>query len=237
MLLPNYREGAIDIIQLKNIYPGIGQRGHISYGGNQRWLESPVLQRCGCGVVAALDLVRYLHLYHPGCAASFFTGVENTPSLPRQVYDLCAVRMHKGYVPVLWPLGTNGLSLAAGMNRYFRRYNLPLRARWGLTHQQIWPHIEEMLRQDIPVILSIGNNFPRMWRREKAVLYQKTADESLRESCRVRAHFVTVTGIDAKWMQISSWGRLYWISRQEYEYFCRRQSNSMLCNILYITHK
>lgn len=225
------------MIQLKNTYPGIGQRSHISYGGNQRWLESPVLQRCGCGVVAVLDFVRYLHLYHPGCATAFFTGIENTHSLPRQVYDLCAARMHKGYIPVLWPLGTNGISLAFGLNRYFRRYALPFRARWGLTHQQLWSHMVEMLRQDMPVILSIGNNFPRIWHREKAALYQKTVDETLRESCRVRAHFVTVTGIDEHWMQISSWGRQYWINRREYEEFCRRQSNSMLCNILYITHK
>ena len=224
-------------MQLKHPYPGILQIGLSSFGGNQRWLTSTVLQRCGCGVVAALDLVRYLHLYRDGCASSFFVGIADSANLPCPVYDLCAKRMQRGYVPVLWPIGTDGLSLAAGVNRYFRRYQIPLHAVWGLSHRRLWERIEEMLQQDIPVVLSIGNNFPRIWRREKAALYRKAADDSLRETCRVRAHFVTVTALDGEWMQVSSWGSAYWIRRKEYEEFCRKQSSSPLCNILYITDK
>lgn len=219
--------------QLQHEYPGIGTPRSATLGGNQRWMKSQVLQRCGCGVVAALDLIRYLHLYRDGFRTDFFTGIPESRALPRPVYDLCAQRMRL-YVPVLPPVGTSGIALAAGLNRYFRRYSLPLTARWGVPRAQLWEEIGAMLADDLPVILSIGNSFPRLWQRGGAALYRRSADDSMCETAHIQAHFVTVVGIDAQWLRISSWGREYYLSKDEYLSYCRQHSLDLLCSIVRI---
>ncbi|MFQ9052410.1 MAG: hypothetical protein ACLR5H_03840 [Oscillospiraceae bacterium] len=45
---------------LKGEYTSILKDGRLSYGGSQRWSDSPVLRGYGCGVIAALDLLLYL---------------------------------------------------------------------------------------------------------------------------------------------------------------------------------
>ena len=222
---------------LSNRYPGIRCPGGSSLGGNQRRLKSPVLQRCGCGVVAALDLVRYLHLWREGFRTDFFVGVENTSALPLPVYDLCIQRMRKSYVPVVYPVGTTGFALAAGLNRYFRRYHLPLRARWGVPQSALWSRIEAQLASDLPVILSIGNRFPAFWVKEGAVLCRKDREDTLHEEVRTKAHFVTVLGIDEEWLRITSWGREYYLSRAEFRRYCDQISLPILCNIVWLTEE
>ena len=78
---------------LQHPYPGVGREGAHSYGGNQRWLRDKAMQHCGCGVVAALDLVRYLHLYRDGFSTDFFVGVDDVSAVSRPLYDLCTQRM------------------------------------------------------------------------------------------------------------------------------------------------
>ena len=51
---------------------------------------------------------------------------------------------------------------------------------------------------------------------------------------REESHYVTVTGLDDEWAQISSWGREYYINRREYDAFVRLHSASLFSNILYI---
>lgn len=216
---------------LKNTYPGIGRPGRVSLGGSQRLLVNKWLQHCGCGVVAALDLVRYLHLYHSDHQTDFFTGVPNTAELPEPVYDLCAQRMYRNFVPVLYPVGTTGFSLAGGLNRYFMRYGLPLKAHWGVPKDRIWQEIRTMLDQDLPVILSVGNQFPKFWQKNGAALHRRSGEE-LKEAARVHAHYVVVVGMDEKWLRISSWGREYFLSRDEFIRYRNEESMSLLCNIV-----
>lgn len=45
---------------LKGEYISVLKDGRLSYGGSQRWSDSPVLRGYGCGVIAALDLLLYL---------------------------------------------------------------------------------------------------------------------------------------------------------------------------------
>jgi hypothetical protein len=215
---------------LTSVYPGIRQASRISFGGNQRQLKSEVLQHCGCGVVAALDLIRYLHLYHPDYRTDFFTGVEDASDLPEPVYDLCAQRM-RNFVPALYPIGTTGFSLAGGLNRYFRRYNVPLKASWGVSKDRIWQEIGTMLQKDLPVILSVGNQFPKFWQKKGAQLHRRSGDE-MRQSVHVHAHYVTVVGMDDEWLRISSWGQEYYLSKEEFLRYRNKESLNLLCNIV-----
>ena len=54
---------------LKGEYISILKDGRLSYGGSQRWSDSPVLRGYGCGVIAALDLLLYL-ARHPNRSVS-----------------------------------------------------------------------------------------------------------------------------------------------------------------------
>lgn len=220
---------------LKGSYPGVICNGRISVGGSQSLLKNKVLEHCGCGVVAALDLVRYLHLNHPACRTSFFTGVSDDTGLSQPLYDLCIQRMHSGYIPVIYPVGTAGFSLAAGLNRYFRRYGLPLEARWGVAKEMLWQEIGRMLTDDLPVILSVGNSIPLLWRKDGVALYRRVGD-TMKQARHIHAHYVTVLGIDEKWLKVTSWGREYDLSKDEFLRYRNKESMNLLCNIVSIRY-
>ncbi len=42
---------------LNGEYISVLRNGVLSYGGSQRWLDSGALRQCGCGVIAAPDLL------------------------------------------------------------------------------------------------------------------------------------------------------------------------------------
>lgn len=222
---------------LQHRYPGIHQQSGSTLGGSQRLLKSATLQRCGCGVVATLDLVRYLHLYRPGFSTDFFSDANEQVLLPLPLYDLYAQRMRRNYVPVIYPVGSTGFGLAGGLNRYFRQYHLPLKARWGVPKAQLWQCVAEMLNDDLPVILSVGNRFPKLWEKRGAALHRKHADQTFYEAAQAHGHYVTVLSTDDQWLRITSWGREYYLSKEEFRRYCDSNSLSILCNIVYLTHK
>ena len=96
--------------------------------------------------------------------------------------------------------------------------------------------MEEMLRRDIPVILSIGPNFPRLWKQGKETLYRMDQGD-YRRAAETRAHYVTVTGMDESWLRISSWGKEYYLSREEYETYRADISSALVSNIVYIRER
>ena len=221
---------------LQHDYPGVAKDGHTSFGGNQRWLDSKALQHCGCGLVAALDLMRYLHLYAGADCSGIFAGIGETTGLPQSLYNLCAQRMRRSYIPILYPIGTTGFSLTAGLNRCFREYKLPYTARWGVKKEVLWQEIAAMLQQDLPVILSVGNRVPCFWRKSGVALCRPVG-ETMREAARAHAHFVTVVGMDEKWLRVSSWGREYYLSKEEFLHYRKEESLELLCNIVLICRR
>ena len=178
--------------------------------GSQSRSKNKILKKCGCGVVALGDLV--LHL----------TGetVEDRDGFFRMLL--------RRYLPVVPPFGTTGIHLAAAFNRWCRKHRLPYRARWSFSAEMLYPRMEEMLQADIPVVLSIG---PDLFRRLR--LYRRCGKLHF-PACRVRGHFVTVTGVDETWIRVVSWGRVYYISRKEYEEYGKR-SAFLSSNLLYVT--
>lgn len=216
--------------ELKHPYPGVIRAdGSRSYGGSQMTLSDKVMQRCGCGIVAAADLLRYLHCYHKPIPLLAGTPTE----LSQAEYESLLQSLRRRYFPLFYPVGMNGLSLAFGLNRLFRKNGVALSARWDMSERKLWTRMEEMLQRDIPVILSIGPNFPRLWKKGKETLYRLDNGRPS-PATETRAHYVTVTALDENWMRISSWGKEYYLSREEYERFRSDISCAIVSNILYI---
>lgn len=212
---------------LKHPGPVVEREGRRTSGGDQRWLKSGTARKYGCGVVAAADLLLYLHRYGEG-RSPFFRGIPQDP-IPWEVYDYCADRLRKRYLPLLPPFGLNAWVLAGGLNCYFREYRLPYRASWGVLPGDLWREMETMLARDIPVILCVGVNFP--FPKHKLALYQ---GEDRREAGSTRAHYVTVTGLDEEWMRVSSWGQVYDIRREEFDRYRKWHSCGFYSNLVRI---
>ena len=204
---------------LRKDYVKIERNGKLSYGGNQMWSDSKTLQNCGCGPVAVLDTILYL------------TGRQDRP-ISLEEYNRELERMSRVYLPLVKPFGINGLLLAVGMNRLLRKYELPYRAFWAVSGKKFWKRVEELLDQDLPVVFSVGPNFPAVWRKHRLTFYAKKPDGSFFPASSAKAHYITATGCDEQWLRISSWGREYYIKRQEYDEYIRKHSAYLVSNVL-----
>ena len=204
-------------------YPSVQLNSRASFGGSQQSLDTKTLRRCGCGLVAVLDLLLYL---------------SRTPAepMPLEQYRQMAHRLRRRF-PLVYPFGTSGPVMALCLGLLLRRLGLPLRARWGVKWPQLWEKMAEMLEADLPVILAVGQNFPLPWGNHKLAFYRLGEDGQYRFAGRTKAHFVTVTGLGPQWMEVSSWGERYYLSRTEYEAYTRRHSCRWFSNILYLSPK
>ncbi len=225
------------MLQIKNNYISVRSEQRRSFGGNQMASSSRTMREVGCGVIAALDLLLYLCRFHDNSGCDFFAEAAEDGCIDEREYDELAQKLSKRFFPMIPKLGINGLMLAAGLNRFFRHYSLPYRASWGLGSGQIFSEIEDMLARDIPVILSIGPNFPLFWQKHELSFYSARPDGTLLRACGIKSHYVTVTGIDGKSLHISSWGREYYVDRGEYMDYIRRRSGSIVSNIVKIREK
>ena len=190
-----------------------------AYGGNQAWFSYKFLKNSGCGVISSTDLL--LHLY-------------GRRQITRLEYMDIARELWKKYFPVIPGFGMNGITMMIGLNRYFWNHKMPYVACWMLSGKKLFSRIESMLSKDIPVILSVGPNFPLIWRKEKLTLYTKNQTGTYMPAAKVKAHFVTVTGMDDEMIQISSWGKEYYISVLEYEKYIQDNSSYLVSNIIYV---
>lgn len=219
---------------LRHPFPGIRRGNADSYGGNQDWLTPNWVRRCACGVVSCTDLLLYLSRNRAGCRAGLFQNAPQSGAVELADYDGWATCLRRRYIPLVPCFGVNALVLTLGLNRYFRKNRIPLRARWQISGKSLWQSLEATLSWDIPAILSIGPNFPALWGKHRVTLYRKTEDGGYRSASRVKAHFVTVTGMDEKWLRVSSWGKEYYILREEYFRYAKTHSTFLLSNLAYI---
>lgn len=202
---------------LKRRWPSVQGPGGPSCGGNQNWFPDANFRRCGCGVIACADTLLYL------------TGRE---TLSRQAYLDYVAGLRK-YFPLIPGRGIDGLRLSAGMNLCLRRAGLPLRTRWCGSFRKFQPRLEELLTSDLPAVTAIGPNFPRFWGAERLPLYEKTPTGFV-EVEQVKAHFLTVTAAEGRWLTVSTWGRRLYLDRESMESYMRRVSSPLLTNVLYI---
>lgn len=210
--------------------------GHTSYGGNQRLFETPTMRGYGCGVIGGADLLFYLALKCPEYATPY-TGRPESNEVSFEQYERLCSRLRRDFMPIIPHFGKTGPALAVGLNLYFSRYNIPLHARWCVSHDKIFERMEEMLRADLPVIFSVGANFPNFFGKHRVKLYTRSDDGVMRPTASTRGHFMTVTGLDADFIRVSSWGTEYFISRSEYLGYTKRYGSAVTSNLMYLTAK
>ena len=82
------------------------------------------------------------------------------------------------------------------------------------------------------MILAVGQNIP-FWKKKKLTFYRQENGVYL-PNTETKAHYVVVTGMENGYLQISSWGKEYFISWQEYLDYAKRYSSFWVSNICLI---
>ena len=190
-----------------------------AFGGNQSRDAKRTVREGACGPVAATGLVCYL---------------EGRSRMERADFMKRMNRLRRSFFPMVPYLGSNAVILALGLNLYFITHRMHYRAFWALSRKKQFTRMEEMLRRDVPVILCIGNNLPRFWRKGKLTLYRRNSDGTMSVHTRTNAHFVTVTELGDEWMGVSSWGKKLYVRRSEWEDYVKNYSCAAPSNIVYV---
>ena len=224
----------MDNTALRHPFTAVERNGRLYYGGSQTFSEKANIRKCGCGPVAALNTLIYLHRYHTPIALEGFEKLPDEGAVSAELYNELLERLVHRFLPLIPTRGINAVTMAAGLNVLFIRHKLPYRVTRCVLSAPLWERAEDMLRRDIPVMFSVGVNFPDVWGKKRLRLYCKNADGGCFPSGAVKGHYMTMTGLDGEWMCVSSWGRRYYISRKEFEEYAKDESVGFLCNILYI---
>ncbi len=221
---------------LRHTYLAVKTQADKSFGGNQNWATGYMMRKYGCGVVAMGDVLIYLGIHRLPCNTDLLYGMlreDGCLSYPR--YERYLRKMNKRYLGIIPGFGVPNFQLARAMNRYFRHYRIDLRARWCLSSGKMLERIQDSLSKDYPVILAIGQNIP-FWRKKKLTLYRQENGVYL-PAIETKAHYVVVTGMENGYLQISSWGKEYFISWKEYQEYGRKYSSFWASNICLIQEK
>lgn len=91
---------------LNGEYISVLRNGVLSYGGSQRWLDSGALRQCGCGVIAALDLLLYLRQQRTDCRWLPVSSWGRPYRLGREEFDCC--RRGGQRLPAVHDIGREG---------------------------------------------------------------------------------------------------------------------------------
>lgn len=222
------------MLSLKHPYIQVSRNSELLFGGSQSYMKDKTMSMVGCGVVAAVDTLMYLHLYHMGCRAAFFDKIHSS-TLEFDLHERLSECMRAKFLPLIPHFGINGLELVWSVNSYLRRYHIPLKASLGKSGTKLFEAVDEMLSRDMPVILSIGPNFPAVWGKKLLPFYTCSNDERYVHACSAKAHYVTVTGSDENWLEVSSWGRKFYIKKQDYLSYTKENSIPLFNTIVYFS--
>ena len=220
-------------IELKHPLCAVAYPDGISFGGSQMHSTDSTMVKCGCGIVAVQEVLLYLARYH-GCPGQEFYGeMLGKAVVPSDDYNRFLDQLRSRYLHLIPSFGINGISLVVGLNAVFRRYGFPYRGQWKIASKSFYPCMSEMLRNDIPVIISVGPNFPAVWGKRTVALNPEKNFIGI-PAQGINAHYMIATGLDEESIHVSSWGRQYSIDREEYDEYVRRISSSIVSNLVYI---
>ena len=106
------------MLALKHPYICVTDGSRQSYGGDQGKSENATMRKCGCGVIAAADVLLYLSRRY-----DCFKDLKLDPSgtIAREAYEKLTAHLRSRYFPLIPYSGMNGVTLMAGMNLYFMR--------------------------------------------------------------------------------------------------------------------
>lgn len=258
------------VIELSNPnYVPIVKESGISYGGSQMWFPKAdwyskdyIIHNYGCGTIATADMFLYLALQkedlrNPITALALTETGQinylNYMDYVRTIND--KFTKTRRFIAVLGP------KVAAAINSYSNKNGLGLKASWKLklTYYDMYDIMEDMLDQDIPVILSIGPNTPKLWGKKGIPFYEKKEihyqEETVQDNNKtvnpkpyyykavyndINSHYVTVTGIikdevaSRIMLCISSWGKKYYINYEEYRDYIENYSGTFTSSIVQV---
>ncbi|MGN0513817.1 MAG: hypothetical protein ACI4GD_06015 [Lachnospiraceae bacterium] len=229
----------MDKPELQNTYIQVQDGAAITYGGRQGMFSEKKMSAYGCGLVAIGDILLYLHRYKNAGTGDIFFSWDDEQVCRKDLYLDYLRTLEKKYFYVSTLIrGITGWALAIGFNVFAKRKKLGYRAVWGVMPHKLHSSIEKSLKNNIPVLFSVGAHFPFFWKKCGVTLYVRDGI-SYRKACTVCKHYMTITGIvcDGKYgemLRISSWGREYYMRWDEYEHFMRKCSNPLYTNILLI---
>ncbi len=239
-------------IELKHSFIRIKDKEQVSFGGNQDWFPQKRLAYYGCGLVSVGDIILYLTKNGKMVPQAIDKQVIGQEIIEQTEYLDYLRKLSQRFFYISYCIrGITGPMLALGFNLMSMMSKSPYRAVWGVPVSKIHRAVMKMLEKDIPVLFSVGANFPRIWRKEGITLYQKSvphpADEKTDAPVLIccgstHKHYMTITGIiqderNGELLRISSWGKEYYVKWEEYETFIRQNSMAFFSNILYITEK
>lgn len=232
----------------------------VSFGGSQMWFyddtrtEEPdksakdyIVQNFGCGLIAASDVLLYLAQKDEKYATDRTkqvlqdeNGVFDYESYVNYIYG-----MYQGYFRVIPNYGTNAPLFATGMGAYNMCNQLGLKIQWCHSKVKLLSRMKEMLENDIPCPLSITYNDLKGQGGVHFYDMLPTETEPYRLAVKnykptVSGHYVVVTGLledrvkNQTILEISSWGRKYYVNYEELLEHIEKYSDFMLSNITYI---
>lgn len=231
----------------------------LSFGGSQMWMhdgnvvkwhqhfqKKKVLRDSGCGLISGADILLYLAKKNDAYATPYTNVVleKGQSIMEYDRYMAYLELMNENFFPINTIFGITGFSIARGINRYSRKHKLGIKARWCASGKKMLSRIEEMLSKDIPITLSIGP-----MRKNGVMFYDWMPDEKNKYNFEtyshedyVSGHYVTITGLmcdesGRRMLEISSWGRKYYINFDEFMETVKRHSNFLFSNVLYINLK
>lgn len=258
------------IIELSNpSYVPVIKDSEPSYGGSQMWFSNDhryskdyILHRYGCGTIATADFFLYLALQKEALSTPVTQiALPGTGDIIYRNYDSYVRNINDEYTKTKPYIAVLGPSVAGAINSYCSKYRLGYQATWklNLTYYDMLDLIEEMLRNNIPVILSIGPNTPKLWGKKGIPFYSRCEidyqeePKEAKEGTKpyyykvlkqdVNGHYITVTGIIKDdvtgriMLRISSWGKQYYLNYEEYRDYIDSLSGTYTSSIVYVKKK
>jgi hypothetical protein len=248
------------------------------YGGSQMWFSTKyryskdyILHNYGCGTIATADMFLYLArqneaMHTPITALAFSDnngrqqqspyGNKNKIIYPN--YTSYVRLINKQYTHTLPVIAVLGPRIAGAVNSYSDLFDLGLKASWKLrlNYYDMYELMEEMLQRDIPVILSIGPNTPKLWGK-KGISFYELCEINYHEpgdgpeeaekpyyykavKQDINGHYVTVTALikddisSRIMLRISSWGQLYYINYEEYRDYVESIGGTFTSSLVYV---
>lgn len=229
-------------VSLKSEYVTIIKEGEPvkSFGGNQNWFRQTRFEYAanqGCGMIAALDVSSYLKgqkemdfADYERCAAEF---------LKRHPFTKLFLHEFKHNNKSVFAIGILPNQICRYLNKKAKTTGLKTRFKWNGIHghKDMYEKMKTMLSSDQPVVWSIYN------KTGKLNLYKYNEPKRKYEVVSsTNNHFVTAIGIREqdengkvlRMVEISSWGKRYFVNYDEYLNFVGNSKINKYCSNIVI---
>jgi len=180
------------------------------FGISQTWSLDNRIRKWGCGASAAVMVIAYLGFYHDHDIDVDLSKNLQTKNELADILDSIGASS----IPIIPHIGINGIILSLSLNTFFIKNRMPYRASWVSGWDRIIKCTGEMLKNDIPVILSVGPDFPLFFKKHPIGLYQPS--DMKKPARTVSGHYMVAVEMSDKFIRVSSWGKEYYISIEEW---------------------